>query len=286
MNLMKLDYIILTTFIYTIVLNFFQYGVEEGRLIFDNLKKSIAYTLSHAIPEVSSFLAFAIFGIPLPLTGVQVLMIDLGTELVNAISLAYEPAESDIMSIPPRDKKDKLVGFRLFSFAYLQIGVIEAMGCFCCYLLAMAYYGIPPSYLWNAGRTYFTSTSPNLFIQETGLSLTARTQVDILCAAQTAYFLNIVICQWATLMSTRTRRTSLAFKGFSANLWVYFGVLFAIALTAFFLYVPFISDFIFQTRSVNIDFWLWPIPWAFCILFYDELRKFLLRRLNFDSISW
>ena len=39
-------------------------------------------------------------------------------------------------------------------------------------------------------------------------------------------------------------------------------------------------------RSVNIDFWLWPIPWAFCILFYDELRKFLLRRLNFDSISW
>ncbi|KAF0977990.1 hypothetical protein FDP41_003312 [Naegleria fowleri] len=262
-------------------------GVEEGRLIFDNLKKSIAYTLTHAIPEVSSFLAYAIFGIPLPLTGVQVLMIDLGTELMNAISLAYEPAESDIMNIPPRNKTDKLVGFQLFSYSYLQVGVIEAMGCFCSYFLALAYYGIPPSYCWNAARSnYFTNTAPDLYIAESGQKITAKQQVDILSAAQTAYFLCIVICQWATLMSTRTRRTSVFLKNFSANLWIYGGIIFAVALTCFFLYVPFISDFIFQIRPVGIDFWLYPIPWAFAILFYDEIRKLMLRTLRISAISW
>lgn len=256
-------------------------------MIFDNLKKSIAYTLTHAIPEVSSFLVYAIFGIPLPLTGVQVLMIDLGTELMNAISLAYEPAESDIMSVPPRNKTERLVGFQLFSYSYLQVGVIEALGCYCCYFLALAFYGVPPSYCWNASRSnYFTAAAPDLHIIETGLTISAKHQVDILCTAQTAYFLCIVICQWATLMSTRTRRTSVFFKGFSANLWIYVGVVFAVLLTCFFLYVPFISDFIFQIRPVSIDFWLWPVPWAFGVLFYDELRKLLLRKLKISAIAW
>ena len=54
-------------------------GVEEGRLIFDNLKKSIAYTLSSNIPEISPFLMFTVIGIPLPLTTVLILCVDLGT---------------------------------------------------------------------------------------------------------------------------------------------------------------------------------------------------------------
>lgn len=65
-------------------------GVEEGRLIFDNLKKSIAYTLTSNIPEISPFLFFIIFNTPLPLGTVTILCIDLGTDMVPAISLAYE----------------------------------------------------------------------------------------------------------------------------------------------------------------------------------------------------
>jgi sodium/potassium-transporting ATPase subunit alpha len=72
-------------------------GVEEGRLIFDNLKKSIAYTLTSNIPEISPFLMFILLSIPLPLGTVTILCIDLGTDLVPAISLAYEKAETDIM---------------------------------------------------------------------------------------------------------------------------------------------------------------------------------------------
>uniref|UniRef100_A0A6Q2ZCM9 Sodium/potassium-transporting ATPase subunit alpha-1 n=1 Tax=Esox lucius TaxID=8010 RepID=A0A6Q2ZCM9_ESOLU len=98
-------------------------GVEEGRLIFDNLKKSIAYTLTSNIPEITPFLLFIIANIPLPLGTVTILCIDLGTDMVPAISLAYEAAESDIMKIPPRNSKtDKLVNERLISIAYGQIG--------------------------------------------------------------------------------------------------------------------------------------------------------------------
>jgi sodium/potassium-transporting ATPase subunit alpha len=102
-------------------------GVEEGRLIFDNLKKSIAYTLTSNIPEISPFLMHILFGIPLPLGTVTILCIDLGTDMIPAISLAYEEAESDIMKRQPRDPiRDKLVNERLISLAYGQIGMIQA----------------------------------------------------------------------------------------------------------------------------------------------------------------
>jgi sodium/potassium-transporting ATPase subunit alpha len=88
-------------------------GVEEGRLIFDNLKKSIAYTLTSNIPEITPFLMYLITDIPLPLGTITILCIDLGTDMVPAISLAYEKAETDIMKRRPRDPKhDRLVNER------------------------------------------------------------------------------------------------------------------------------------------------------------------------------
>merc|ERR1712039_298993 len=80
-------------------------GVEEGRLIFDNLKKSIAYTLSSNIPEITPFILFILFRIPLPLSTVLILCVDLGTDLIPAISLAYEKAEADIMKRKPRNSQ-------------------------------------------------------------------------------------------------------------------------------------------------------------------------------------
>lgn len=94
-------------------------GVEEGRLIFDNLKKSIAYTLSSNIPEILPFIFFILFQVPLPLSTVLILCIDLGTDMVPAISFAYENPELDIMDRQPRNsKRDHLVNTKLISFAY------------------------------------------------------------------------------------------------------------------------------------------------------------------------
>merc|ERR1719293_164625 len=128
-------------------------GVEEGRLIFDNLKKSIAYTLPSNIPEISPFLLFILADVPLPLGTVTILCIDLGTDMVPAISMAYEKAESDIMKRPPRNPfTDKLVNERLISMAYGQIGMIQASAGFFVYFVILCENGFWPSHLLGLRR--------------------------------------------------------------------------------------------------------------------------------------
>jgi sodium/potassium-transporting ATPase subunit alpha len=116
-------------------------GVEQGRIIFDNLKKSIAYTLSSNIPEITPFLSLILFGLPLPLETVMILCIDLGTDMWPAISLAYEEAEAEIMKRKPRNKfKDHLVTGQLIWFSYAQIGVIQAIAGFVAYFCTFNYW--------------------------------------------------------------------------------------------------------------------------------------------------
>merc|ERR1719163_170627 len=127
-------------------------GVEEGRLIFDNLKKSIAYTLSSNIPEISPFLVFICVQTPLPLTTVLILCVDLGTDMIPAISMAYERPESDIMRRNPRNGLvDRLVTKKLISFAYLQIGIIQACAGFYTWMVVLNDYGFPPHVLPGLG---------------------------------------------------------------------------------------------------------------------------------------
>lgn len=127
-------------------------GVEEGRLIFDNLKKSIAYTLSSNIPEISPFLIFITVQTPLALSTVLILCIDLGTDMVPAISMAWENAESDIMRRSPRVAGiDRLVTKKLVSFAYLQIGVMQATSGFLTWFIVLNDYGYPPHVIPGLG---------------------------------------------------------------------------------------------------------------------------------------
>ena len=98
-------------------------GIEEGRLIFDNLKKSISYTLTSNIPEIMPFLVFITISIPLPIGTILILCVDLGTDIVPAISLAYEDKEQDIMLRAPRNAAtDRLVNRRLMTFASSRSG--------------------------------------------------------------------------------------------------------------------------------------------------------------------
>merc|ERR1719214_31629 len=120
-------------------------GVEEGRLIFDNLKKSICYTLTSNIPEISPFLCWIVFLTPMPLSTVLILAIDLGTDMVPAISMAYEDAVADIMKRPPRNAAtDHLVTGKLMCLAYLQIGIMQALAGFYAWMLVLNDYGFPP----------------------------------------------------------------------------------------------------------------------------------------------
>ena len=85
-------------------------GIREGRLIFENLKKCVAYVLSSNVPEIIPFLLFIAMKIPLGIETIVILLIDLGTDLAPAVSLAYEEPEDAIMQIPPRDEHAHLIG--------------------------------------------------------------------------------------------------------------------------------------------------------------------------------
>merc|ERR1711990_926888 len=211
-------------------------GVEEGRLIFDNLKKSIAYTLTSNIPEISPFLVFILASIPLPLGTITILCIDLGTDMVPAISLAYEQAENDIMKRAPRNAAtDRLVNSRLIGYAYLQIGMIQASAGFFSYFTIMAEHGFRPTRLLGL-REDWDEPTDNFVLDSYGQEwpYDSRKQLEYTC--HTAFFVTIVVVQWADLIICKTRRLSLLHQVMT-NWMLNFGLMEETLLAAFLAYV-------------------------------------------------
>ncbi|KAL4705747.1 hypothetical protein ACJJTC_018346 [Scirpophaga incertulas] len=251
-------------------------GVEEGRLIFDNLKKSIAYTLTSNIPEISPFLAFILCDIPLPLGTVTILCIDLGTDMVPAISLAYEEAESDIMKRQPRNPfTDKLVNERLISMAYGQIGMIQAAAGFFVYFVIMAENGFLPLKLFGI-RKQWDSKAINDLTDSYGQEWTYRDRKALEFTCHTAFFVSIVVVQWADLIICKTRRNSILHQGMR-NWALNFGLVFETALAAFLSYTPGMDKGL-RMYPLKFVWWLPAIPFMLSIFIYDEIRRFYLRR--------
>lgn len=251
-------------------------GVEEGRLIFDNLKKSIAYTLTSNIPEITPFLLFIIANIPLPLGTVTILCIDLGTDMVPAISLAYEAAESDIMKRQPRNPKtDKLVNERLISMAYGQIGMIQALGGFFAYFVIMAENGFLPWTLINI-RVHWDNRNVNDLEDSYGQEWTYEQRKIVEYTCHTAFFVSIVVVQWADLIICKTRRNSIFQQGMKNKVLI-FGLFEETALAAFLSYCPGM-DVALRMYPLKPSWWFCAFPYSLLIFLYDEIRKFILRR--------
>jgi len=251
-------------------------GVEEGRLIFDNLKKSIAYTLTSNIPEISPFLLFILADVPLPLGTVTILCIDLGTDMVPAISMAYEFAESDIMKRQPRNPfTDKLVNERLISMAYGQIGMIQASAGFFVYFVIMCENGFWPSTLLGLRRAW-DSQAVNDLEDSYGQEWTYADRKILEYTCHTAFFVSIVVVQWADLIICKTRKNSVFQQGMK-NHFMNFGLCFETCLAAILSYTPGMDKGL-RMYPLKINWWLPAIPFSILIFCYDETRKFLLRR--------
>merc|ERR1712141_980529 len=235
-------------------------GVEEGRLIFDNLKKSIAYTLTSNIPEISPFLAFILCDIPLPLGTVTILCIDLGTDLIPAISLAYEEAENDIMKRTPRDPlHDKLVNERLISMAYGQIGMLQALSGFVMYFVIMMENGFLPGRLFGI-RPFWDDRGNNALADSYGQEWTYGQRK---------------IVELADLLICKTRRLSIFQQGMRNKIMIA-GLFEETLLAAVLAYMPG-TDVALRMYPLEWHWWLVPMPFSLLIFVYDETRKYLLR---------
>jgi sodium/potassium-transporting ATPase subunit alpha len=118
-------------------------GIEEGRRIFDNLKKSIIYALTANIPELLPFLALIFFRFPLPISTILMLCICIGTDIIPAIAFSSEEAELGIMTRPPRRKTEHMVTARLMVAAYPINGFFQTLGGFLTYFVIMRDFGLP-----------------------------------------------------------------------------------------------------------------------------------------------
>ncbi|KAH7695126.1 Protein CATP-2, partial [Aphelenchoides avenae] len=123
-------------------------GVEEGRLMYENLKKLLGYTMPHTFAEAWPVILNFCFGFPMGITAIQILSIDLGTEILPGVSMSKEPIEGDVMHRPPRKRSKGLISNALLFYSYLWPGQLESIGCFLAYLYIFVHHGISVGDLW------------------------------------------------------------------------------------------------------------------------------------------
>jgi sodium/potassium-transporting ATPase subunit alpha len=259
-------------------------GIEEGRIIFDNIKKTIAYTMAHILPEVLSASLGLLGLLPLGLTAMQVLTIDLGTEMGPAISLAYEKAESDIMMRRPRDPiKDRLVSPALLFYSYILAGGILSVASFFSYMIMYGHHNIRLSDFpindpdTNKAGDYFSLTSSeSVTIARTGDTFTAEEQRNIFSQGVTAFYITLAVSQFFHIFVCKTRINSIFVHGFGNRL-TFYGVFVGLALVILFSYIPGVHAFV---GSAVVSWTPWALTPAagVALLIYSEAYKWFARR--------
>ncbi|XP_006037826.1 potassium-transporting ATPase alpha chain 1 [Alligator sinensis] len=252
-------------------------GVEQGRLIFDNLKKSIAYTLTKNIPELAPYLIYITASVPLPLGCITILFIELCTDIFPSVSLAYEAAESDIMHLKPRNpRRDRLVNEPLAAYSYFQIGVIQSFAGFADYFTAMAQEGWWPL-LCLGLRPHWENHHLQDLQDSYGQEWTFGQRLYQQYVCYTCFFISIEMCQIADVLIRKTRRLSVFQQGFFRNRVLVIAIVFQVCLGNFLCYCPGMPN-IFNFMPIRFQWWLVPMPYGLLIFVYDEIRKLGVRR--------
>ncbi len=232
-------------------------AVAEGRRVYENVRKFIFYIFVHATPEVVPFLLYALSGgrIPLPLTVLQILAIDLGTETLPALALGREPAEPGLMNRPPRPQREGVIRPAMLVRAWLFLGLLSAG------LVIGGYFFVLTSGGWHIGAV-IGAGSPlhHVYLQATTMT-----------------FLGIVACQIGTAFAARTERASLRQIGLTTNPLLLWGIAFEVTFAAAITTIPGLRS-IFGTTPPPLDVLPLLISFPFIVWGADEIRRSLIRR--------
>eukprot|EP00644_Phytophthora_capsici_P012019 jgi/Phyca11/543559/estExt2_Genewise1Plus.C_PHYCAscaffold_120436 len=251
-------------------------GIEQGRVIFDNLKKTIAYTLTHLWPEIMPVAINLALGMPAGMTSLQILSIDLGTELGPAISIAYEGPEQDLMQRPPRDlNKDRLMSKSLLIYAYGIAGMINAAGCLVAYGAVFWRNGISFSDLFMSDD-YWDSDAA-VFCTDKGECFDHDEQTQLLEQACGSWYIALIVCQFFHVWVAKTRRTSVFNAKLFKNTVTIYGAAIEILIVVLVVYVSPFQSF-FGTGSADYVPWLIGSGTGIITIIYSEAIKALARR--------
>jgi len=229
-------------------------AVEEGRTVYENIKKFLTYIFASNIPEAVPYLGYILFNIPLPLTILQILLVDLGTDMLPALALGSEKPTPGVMQRPPRKVNERLLNFPLVARAYLFLGPLEAVACMFGFFWVLGAGG------WTWG-TLLPATDL-LYMQATTACLTA-----------------IIVAQIANVFACRSPRESLFTTGFFTNKLIFGAIAVELALQLVIVYHP-LGNEIFSTAPISLQTWLVLIPFAILLLAAEEGRKLVMRRFK------
>jgi sodium/potassium-transporting ATPase subunit alpha len=229
-------------------------AVEEGRAVFENIRKFLTYVLVHNVAELIPYLGFLLFRIPLALTPIQALSIDMGSDTLSALGLGVERPDPQIMQRPPRPQSERLMNWPLAFRAYLFLGLIEAAAAMAAFFYVLDGAG------WKYGQTL--ATHDPVYLQAT-----------------TACLGTIILMQIMNVFLCRSDTRSVFSTGLLGNRLIIFGVTSELAILLLITYTPW-GNSLLGTAPIGKEVLSIVTPFAASMLILEELRKWLARTRN------
>lgn len=234
-------------------------AIEAGRRVYANVRKFIVYIFTHATPEIVPFVLFALAGgaIPLPLTVIQLLAFDVGTETLPSLALARDPAEPGSMRRPPRPRSEGVIRAPMLVRAWLFLGVLVAALSLGGYFYVLSGAGWHPGDPTGAGHPLH-----HAYLQATTMT-----------------FVGMIVGQIGTAFAVRTQRASLWSIGVLSNPYLLLAIAAELAIAALFVYAPPLQSLLGTAALPAKDLAILP---AYPVIVWgaDEMRRWVLRRAD------
>ncbi|HEY5540271.1 MAG TPA: cation-transporting P-type ATPase [Coriobacteriia bacterium] len=241
-------------------------AVEEGRAIFDNIRRFLTYFQTSNVAEMIPFVAMVFLRIPLPLTLLQILTIDLATDQVPALALGLERPEPGVMERQPKRPGEPILTWGMVIKAYLFLGPLAA---------AIGLFGFFYAYMEKGWHFGDWAGMAALGAAPVG----SHPATGIYMAATTLTLTGIVMAQVGNGFAMRTHRQSIFRVGFFTNKMLLWGIAAELTFQAAIVYLPPLQA-VFSTASMSGMEWLVLAAFAPLLLVADEIRKYVLRTIG------
>ena len=229
------------------------HAIEEGRAVYDNIRRFVAYIFTSNVPELIPFILFVMFDIPLALTVMQILAIDLGTDMIPALALGTEGPEPGIMKRPPRPRNERLLNGPLLMRSMVWLGMIQSTA------TMTAFFWLYYRYGWRPGM--IMAASGTIYVLATTMNHGA-----------------VVTTQIGNAFAQRTNRESVFKVGLFSNKYLLWGILVELIVFSLLIYVPSLAK-VFHHAPLDLIDWLFLFALVPTLFIADEIRKYFVRRL-------
>jgi magnesium-transporting ATPase (P-type) len=241
-------------------------AIEEGRAVYDNIRKFVTYIFASNVPEIMPFIVTALFQVPLALTVSQVLAIDLGTDLMPALALGTERPEPRVMNRPPRRRDQSLLDRQLLLRAF-WLGCIETVLCYAGFFFVYT----------SAGNTDFAS-----LLRVDWLPFAARLTSEagrLYVLATTVFHAGVVMAQIGNAFACRTETERVRRMGWLTNRFLVVGIVIEVFIILSMIYLPLLAQ-VFEHLPLSLDWWGRLILYAPVLYVIEWIRKNIVRYME------